>query len=173
MRSSLLFVEWKNGRLSSRHANIYSHIYALASFRADKGGAWKVPGPEGGPHAPPWSWKRARSQRRTTTPSGLRSFRLARWWRAGGSVASGPQSRGFRALPVTPVSRGGQASPGGGSGVGGGSGTPARLGGRPGSPESRTLRSARVWRHSPGTSPFWPPLPLGKPLSVHTLPPDE
>lgn len=39
----------------------------------------------------------------TTTPSGPRGFRLARWWRAGGSVRHGTPRRRFRARPATQV----------------------------------------------------------------------
>uniref|UniRef100_A0A673V9K7 Ribosomal RNA processing 7 homolog A n=1 Tax=Suricata suricatta TaxID=37032 RepID=A0A673V9K7_SURSU len=54
-----------------------------------------------GPHAAPSSWQRWGSERHTATPSGPRGFRLARWWRAVGSVRRRTPSRGSRARPGT------------------------------------------------------------------------
>lgn len=106
---------------------------------------------------------RARSRRRTATPGGPRGFRLARWRRAGGSVGRATRSRRFRAPQVTQVR--GRARVGAAA-QGPPPGAAARWGARP---PTWTLRPARGGRPSPGSGPFWPPLPWGKPVSGHTL----
>lgn len=87
-----------------------------------------------------------------------------------GKMAARRRKRGARDSEPEIPSPPGYSGKGPRAGRGGGSGTPpgaaARWGARP---PTWTLRPARGGRPSPGSGPFWPPLPWGKPVSGHTL----
>lgn len=109
------------------------------------------------------------SQLPTTTPSGPRGFRPARWWRAGGSVRRGTPRRGFRAPRATQVSgRGTGEGPRDRRGAGAGQAAPRGGSGAAWPGRARDPRGSL--RRLPRDEPTLARASLGEPASVRTLP---
>lgn len=109
------------------------------------------------------------SQLPTTTPSGPRGFRPARWWRAGGSVRRGTPRRGFRAPRATQV-RGRGTGEGPRDRRGAGAGQAAPRGGSGAAWPGRARGPRGSLRRLPRDEPTLARASLGEPASVHTLP---